>query len=297
MPLLYLSGHLFLLIVFFKYLKIIKKPLTFTLRKGVRLIHGGERMEYTVQKLAQLAGVSARTLRYYDEIDILKPARINSSGYRIYGQAEVDRLQQILFYRELGVDLDSIKNIVTAPSFDGAKALKEHREKLLEKKEQLDILIANVDKTIALTEGRMKMSDKEKFEGFKKKMIDENEKKYGKEIREKYGEDTVEKSNAKVMNMSQEDYEKVTSLEKQVKESLAQAFALGDPASDIAQKAAELHKQWLCFYWNEYSKEAHAGLAQMYVDDERFTAYYDKEQPGTAEFLRDAIHIYTGMKK
>ena len=176
--------------------------MTFTLRKGVSLIHGGERMEYTVQKLAQLAGVSARTLRYYDEIDILKPARINSSGYRIYGQAEVDRLQQILFYRELGVDLDSIKNIVTAPSFDGAKALREHREKLLEKKKQLDLLIANVDKTIALTEGRMNMSDKEKFEGFKKKMIDENEKKYGKEIREKYGKDTVEKSNAKVLNMS-----------------------------------------------------------------------------------------------
>lgn len=271
--------------------------MTFTLRKGVRLTHGGERMEYTVQKFAQLAGVSARTLRYYDEINILKPARINSSGYRIYGQAEVDRLQQILFYRELGVGLDSIKKIVTAPSFDGAMALREHREKLLEKKKQLDALIANVDKTIALTEGRMKMSDKEKFEGFKKKMIDENEEKYGKEIREKYGEDTVEKSNAKVMNMSQEDYDKVTSLEKQVKETLAQAFALGDPASDIAQKAAELHKQWLCFYWNEYSKEAHAGLAQMYVDDERFTAYYDKEQPGTAEFLRDAIHIYTDMKK
>ncbi|KQL17890.1 MerR family transcriptional regulator [Cytobacillus solani] len=254
-------------------------------------------MEYTVQKLAQLAGVSARTLRYYDEINILKPARINSSGYRIYGQAEVDRLQQILFYRELGVGLDSIKKIVTAPSFDGAMALREHREKLLEKKKQLDVLITNVDKTIALTEGRMKMSNKEKFEGFKKMMIDENEEKYGKEIREKYGEDTVEKSNAKVMNMSQEDYDKVTSLEKQVKETLAQAFALGDPASDIALKAAELHKQWLCFYWNEYSKEAHAGLAQMYVDDERFTAYYDKEQPGTAEFLRDAIHIYAGMKK
>ena len=77
-------------------------------------------MEYTVQKLAQMAGVSTRTLRYYDEIDILKPARINSSGYRIYGQAEVDRLQQILFYRELGVSLESIKETVTAPFFNGA---------------------------------------------------------------------------------------------------------------------------------------------------------------------------------
>src|SRR5688572_30604867 len=111
-------------------------------------------MEYTIQKLANLAGVSTRTLRYYDEIGILKPARINSSGYRIYGQEEVNTLQQILFYRELGVGLDSIKEIETAPSFDGAKAVREHREKLLEKREQLDLLIANVDKTIALTEGR-----------------------------------------------------------------------------------------------------------------------------------------------
>lgn len=253
-------------------------------------------MEYTVQKLGKLAGVSTRTLRYYDEIGILKPARINSSGYRIYGQAEVDRLQQILFYRELGVSLESIKDIVTAPSFDSAKALREHREKLLERREQLDLLIANVDKTIAVTEGRINMSNKEKFEGFKKKMIEDNEKQYGKEIREKYGKETVEKSNAKVMNMTQEQYDKVTALEEQLHVILAEAFKTGDPAGELAQKAADLHKQWLTYYWSEYSKEAHAGVAQMYVDDERFTAYYDKEQSGTAEFLRDAIHIYTGLK-
>lgn len=254
-------------------------------------------MEYTVQRLANLAGISSRTLRYYDEIGILKPARINSSGYRIYGEAEVDRLQQILFYRELGVSLDSIKEIVTAPSFDGSNALREHREKLLEKRDQLDMLIANVDKTIALTEGRIKMSNKEKFEGFKKKMIEDNEKKYGREIREKYGKDTVEKSNAKLMNMTEEEYARATRLAEEVMATLAEAFKTGDPASSIAQKAADLHKQWLTLYWSEYSKEAHAGIAQMYVDDERFTAYYDKEQPGTAAFLRDAILIYTGMKK
>lgn len=254
-------------------------------------------MEYTVQKLAQLAGVSTRTLRYYDEVGILKPARINSSGYRIYGAKEVDRLQQILFYRELGIGLDSIKEIVTAPSFDGAAALKEHHEKLLEKRQQLDALIENVEKTIALTEGRINMSDKEKFKGFKQKMVEENEKKYGKEIREKYGKDTVEKSNAKLMNMTQEQYDEVTKLAEDVNKTLAEAFKTGDPAGEIAQKAADLHKKWLTYYWSEYSKEAHAGLAQMYVDDERFTAYYDKEQPGTAEFLRDAILIYTGMNK
>jgi DNA-binding transcriptional MerR regulator len=260
------------------------------------MVSGGERMEYTVQKLARLAGISTRTLRYYDEIGILKPARINSSGYRIYGQAEVDRLQQILFYKELGVSLDVIKEIVTSPSYDGAKALREHREQLLAKRRQLDVLIANVEKTIASIEGRIIMTDKEKFEGFKKQMIDDNEAKYGKEIRAKYGDDVVNRSNEKLKNMTREEYEEVTRLADEVLASLAEAFANGDPASDIAQKTAELHKQWLTYFWSEYSKEAHAGLAQMYVEDERFKAYYEK-QPGMTEFLRDAIHIYTGVAK
>lgn len=254
-------------------------------------------MEYTIQKLSLLAGVSTRTLRYYDEINILKPARINSSGYRIYGQEEVDRLQQILFYKELGLPLDQIKEIITSPIFNAADALQEHREKLLNKRKQLDRLIANVDQTIAANEGRITMTDKEKFEGFKKQLVEENEQKYGKEIREKYGDNTVNNSNEKVLNMSQEEHDEVTKLAEDIHTTLAEAFKTGDPSGDLAQKAADLHKQWLTFYWNEYSKEAHAGLAQMYVDDERFTAYYDKEQPGTAEFLRDAIHIYTGMKK
>ncbi|MDP4105873.1 MAG: MerR family transcriptional regulator [Bacillota bacterium] len=253
-------------------------------------------MEFTVQSLGKLAGVSTRTLRYYDEIGILKPARINSSGYRIYGQREVDRLQQILFYRELGVSLEDIKKIITDPTFDGASALKEHREKLLERRAQLDLLIANVEKTIEHSEGRISMSNKEKFEGFKKKMIEDNEEKYGKEASEKYGKEAVEQSNAKLMNMTEEEYKEVTGLEEQMKATLTQAFAAGDPAGPLAQKAAQLHKEWLCYYWSQYSKEAHAGLAQMYVDDERFKANYDKEQPGTAEFLRDAIRIFTGVK-
>lgn len=252
-------------------------------------------MEYTVQKLGNMAGVSTRTLRYYDEIGILKPARTSSSGYRIYGQNEVDRLQQILFYRELGIKLETIKEIVTSPSFDGAKALKEHRKQLQDKRVQLDLLIANVEKTISSTEGGMTMTNDEKFEGFKQKMINDNEEVYGKEIRDKYGDETVNKTNAKVKNMTKAQHDEVTRLAKEVTTTLAEAFKTGDPSSDLAQKTADLHKQWLHCYWSDYSKEAHAGLAQMYVDDERFTVYYDKEQPGTAVFLRDAIYIYTGM--
>ncbi len=254
-------------------------------------------MEYTVQKLGKLAGISTRTLRYYDEIEILKPARINSSGYRIYGQKEVSLLQQILFYRELGVNLKNIKQILSSPSFDSTSALKEHREKLLTKRKQLDMLIANVDKTIAVTEGRSTMSDNEKFEGFKKQIIDDNEIKYGNEIREKYGNEQVNASYNKFKNMTKEDYDKLETLGTNVIKTLKEAFKTHDPSSPLAQKAAKLHKEWLSYSWDNYSKKAHAGLAQMYVDDERFTAYYDKEQPGLAKFLRDAIFIYTGIQK
>ncbi len=250
-------------------------------------------MEYTVQKLGQMAGISTRTLRYYDEIGILKPARINSNGYRIYGQAEVDRLQQILLYRQMGVNLDVIQDILSSKTFDELAALKDHLVKLLAQRQQIDMLINNVEKTIESREGRRIMKDNEKFEGLKKKLVEDNEKKYGQEIKEKYGEEAVTASNAKLMNMTEAQYAEYEKLGQEVLDTLEQAFATGDPAGELGQRTADLHRQWLSYTWGSYSKEAHAGLAQMYVDDERFTAFYDKKQPGLAVFLRDAIHIYT----
>lgn len=252
-------------------------------------------MEYTVLKLARLAGVSTRTLRYYDEIEILKPARMNSSGYRIYGEKEVNLLQQIMLYREMGVDLDTIKEIITRASFDETAALKEHLNKLLTQRQQLDKLIVNVEKTIEYKEGRIKLSDSEKFDGFKQKLIEENENKYGKEIREKYGDEKVNQSNQKLMNMTEEQYEEFKALEKEILDTLEEAYHTGDPAGELAQRAAKLHHRWISFTWSSYSREAHAGLAKLYVEDERFQSYYDQKQPGLAKFLSDAILIYTGM--
>lgn len=254
-------------------------------------------MEYTIQKLGVLAGVSTRTLRYYDQIGLLKPARINSSGYRIYGQREVDRLQQILFYRELGVGLEEIRELVTSPAFDADLALKEHHRNLLEKREQLDMLIANVEMTLAQREGKLTMSDKQKFEGFKQKLIDDNEQLYGEEIRAKYGKEKVEKANSKIKNMTEQQYAEIEQLASDIHSTLAAALATGDPAGELAQQAADLHRRWLSYYWDSYTKEAHAGVAQMYVDDPRFTSYYDKVNPGAAVFLRDAVLIYTGQQQ
>jgi DNA-binding transcriptional MerR regulator len=128
-------------------------------------------MEYSVNKLAVLAGVSTRTLRYYDQIGLLTPKRISSNGYRIYGREEVDKLQQILFFRELGIPLEEIKNILSDENFDSRRALEEHLKALELRREQLDKLIMNVSKTIKAMKGELAMSDKEKFEGFKQSLL------------------------------------------------------------------------------------------------------------------------------
>jgi len=252
-------------------------------------------VEYTIKSLSEIAGVSTRTLRYYDEIGLLKPARVNSSGYRLYGKKEVELLQQILFYRELEVSLEEIKQIISSPSFDIKGVLAEHRAKLLAKRNRLDMLIQNVDKTIKDTEGEAMMSDKDRFEGFKQKMVEENEQKYGHELREKYGEETINDSNKKVLQMTEAEFKEAEKLGQEVLNTLKEAMKTGDPGSAQALETAELHKRWLGFYWKSYSKEAHANLARMYVEDERFSAYYDKVEQGAAVFLRDAVLHYTGM--
>lgn len=247
-------------------------------------------MEYTINALSRIAGVSNRTLRYYDEIGLLAPKRKNSNGYRIYGKQEIEKLQQILFYRNLEMPLDNIKQILNDVHFDSEKALMDYRQRLLAKKAQIDQLLKTIDKTLANKRGDLQMSDKEKFEGFKEELLKKNETQYGTEIREKYGAETIKKTNQKFAGLSQEDYNKMQDLSAKILEDLKIARQTNDPASKEALQVAQIHKEWLSFTWPSYSKEAHRGLAQMYVDDPRFTSYYDESAGnGAAKFLRDAI--------
>lgn len=254
-------------------------------------------MEYTIQKLAKLSGVSTRTLRYYDEIGLLKPARLSGSGYRIYGDAQVGRLQQILFYREMDVNLTEIGQMLDSPGFSVTDALKRHREFLLQRRARLDLLIHNVEKTLACEKGDCAMDDQEKFEGFKTGLIEKNERLYGMEIRKKYGEESVEQNYRKLRGMTPEQFRRLQTLERELNGSLLKAFRTGDPSGAEGQHAAGLHRQWLSFFWNRYTPEAHAGLARMYESDPRFTAYYDKMQPGLAAFLKEAVLVYTEREK
>ncbi len=257
---------------------------------------GGCGMEYSVKELAELSGVSSRTLRYYDEIGLLKPARWSEAGYRVYEEKEVDLLQQILFYRELGIELKEIKRIVCDPSYDQLEALKGHYRELEQKRNHLDQLLSTVRQTISSRERGIRMSDPDKFAGFKEQLIEENEKNYGKEAREKYGEDTIDESNDRLRDMSEEKFEKMKALEADILQLLKEAYATGNPASKKAQELADKHRQWLLYSWKSYSKEAHAGLAEMYVADERFKEYYEKVVQGGAQFLKEAILNYVATE-
>jgi len=249
-------------------------------------------MEYTIKKIANLSGVSARTLRFYDEIDLLKPAKVNSSGYRIYGQQEVNRLQQILFYRDLDMKLEEIKEILNNPDFNVEQALMEHQEKLLAKRREIDRLLASVQQTMHYYKGEIDMTDQEKFTAFKEQKIAENEATYGEEIREKYGKETVERSNQKYLNLTEEQMQEMTKTETQLFEKIEMYLQQPEIESDLAKEVYELHKKWLSFTWPTYSAEAHKGLGMMYVADERFTAYYDDKYAGVAQALNDAIQYY-----
>lgn len=170
---------------------------------------------------------------------------------------------------------------------------KDHHQKLISRRDQLNRLILIGEKTLAYNKGEIEMSNKEKFEGFKKEKLAENESKYGKEIREKYGNEAVEKLNQKFLNLSEEDFNNMKQIESEMFEDLEKVIITQDLDSDIAKTVYEKHRDWLCYSWPKYSPEAHIGLGEMYVADERFAKYYnDKKGPKAATTLRDIISKY-----
>ena len=247
-------------------------------------------MEYSVGVLARLAGVSPRTIRFYDEAGLLTPARVSENGYRVYGPAEVDRLQQILILRALGVKLARIPEALKAAHRAGA--LEGHLIELRQRRAQIDALIGNVEKTLAAMKGEIEMKDWEKFEGLGERLVKENEEKYGQEIRERYGAEAVEKANVFVRGMKPADFARAEALDGEIGAALREAVQSGDPAGEAAQRACALHKEWLALMAGQYSPEYHMALGEMYVSDARFRAHYEAIAPGAAQILRDAIKIF-----
>lgn len=190
-------------------------------------------MEYSIQELSKLSGVSTRTLRWYDQIGLLKPSRVAESGYRYYGKREVDRLQDILYYRALGVELARIRECLDNPSFDRLAALKGHLTALEAERQKLEGLIHSLKITIKAEERNEIMNDQEKFEAFKKHAVEEHEKYYGKESREKYGDAQVDKMQNTVMNLTKEQYQEWTELGQRIQGLLETAVtSQADPKEE-----------------------------------------------------------------
>lgn len=252
---------------------------------------------YSIGELADLAGVSARTLRYYDQEGLLKPSFVNEAGYRFYGEKEVNLLQQILFYRERGLELNRIRQIIYEKDFNIMSALEEHLQELEERKAHTEALISMVRRSIMSMKGECRMSDQEKFEAFKQNVVKEHEERYGKEARDKYGNQEVDAAQKKLLNMSEEDWERFRNLGKEIRTRLNEAVSAGmGPDSEEAERIVMLHKEWLGMTWKKYTEEAHRAMGNLYISDERFKLYYDRDMPGCAEFLEQAIRhrIKTG---
>lgn len=239
-----------------------------------------------VKEVADLVGISVRTLHHYDEIGLLTPDEMTASGYRKYSSGNLETLQQILFFKELGFPLKKIKEIISSPSFDREEALRLHRKMLLEKRNRLDQMIATVEKTIKHAKGEIEMSPKEKFEGF-----DFSQNPYEQEARERWGDEAVDKASAKASGMTKEMQENFNNLYRKLADLRHES-----PSSEESQAAIG---EWyiLLNEFGDYSLDAFKGLGQMYVDDERFTKNIDKFGEGLAAYMRDAMAVYADNNK
>ncbi len=246
-------------------------------------------MEYTVKQVCKLAGVSARTLHWYDEIGLLKPVTLGDNGYRQYDEESLLRLQQILFFRELGLGLKDIQAVLDQPGFNRLGALELHRTYLGREKERLERLIHTVDRTIAHLKGENEMSDESLFEGFD----EETQERYAQEARERWGE-TANQSLKLWNSYPAEKKNQILQNGKEITLALRDAMPLGAAHPTVQALIERYHRHMGNFY--ECSYEILLALGNMYVEDERFRATFTKIDPAMPEFLQQAIQLYCKQK-
>ena len=242
---------------------------------------------YTVHQLATLAGVSVRTLHHYDQIKLLRPSSRTAAGYRLYCEADLLRLQQILFFRELDFPLGDIRRILDDPGFDQVKALEGHRRMLHERAERLALLLSTVDKTIhKLTEDTMTLTDAELYEGFSQEQIE----RYKREVKEQYDPKLVAESDRRIRKMSKAQWQAVGEDGKAVTRRMAELMDR-DPGDPEVQETIARHHAWIENFYPA-SAEVYSGLGQLYVEHPEFRAYYEAYAPNLADFMQAAMNYY-----
>ena len=239
-------------------------------------------MNMQIKDFARFTGVSVRTLHYYDEIGLLKPARVDkSTGYRYYDEQSLLRMQEILFYRELDFSLKSIEEILSSPHYDKTQALKDQKKLLILKKERLEHLISAID---SATKGENVMTafDNSKFDQYKA------------EAQEKWGKTEAYQEHAeKTRGYSKDKWNSLAAGMDAIMSQFAESMKHGDtPDSDTAQNLVKKLQNHISENYYTCTREILSGLGQMYVADDRFRQNIDKHADGTAAFICEAITIY-----
>ena len=247
---------------------------------------------YKIKEVSELAGISVRTLHYYDQIGLLAPAHIEENGYRLYDEDNLVRLHQILFFKEMDLPLGSIKNILDDPEFNQLDALINHKKVLIEKKKRLERIIQSIEQTAQAVKGGRGMSKKDMFEPFDMSKIEAQQKQYGKEVKEKYaGTDAYRQSQQRTSTYQADDWQAIERERQQIYQALANLMDR-DPADSEVQKMIHEWRMHITNHFYDCTPEMFKGLAEMYIADQRFKENIDQTKPGLAQYMHDAIKIY-----
>ena len=251
-------------------------------------------MVYTVNKLAKTSGVSTRTLRFYDQIDLLKPAFYGDNRYRYYKEEQLLILQQILFFRELGFPLNDIQQILSSNDFDKIESLKTHRAAIEARVEVSKKLLKTIDTTISHLRGKLIMSDIEMYDGFDPKKQQEHEK-YMLEMGV-ISQQQIDESWEKVSDWKKSNWEAFKEEGEVLNQALAQAMvAQHQPQSEVMQGLVQKHYDWVKHFWTP-TKETYLGLGQMYLDHPDYRTFYDRYNPGLTEHLVEAMKYFAELQ-
>lgn len=251
--------------------------------------------EMTVGQVARLAGVTVRALHHYDELGLVVPTTRTDAGYRLYGPAQVERLQEVLFFRELGFGLDEIKQIVEGPGYDRASALTRQRTLLEAKAERMLQMIDAVDAAIDANQRGVTMSKEDMLEVFG----DFDPSEYEDEARQRWGHtDAYRESQRRVAGYTKEDWQAIGAEAAAINEAFLSLMESGTPpTSPEAMEVAERHRGHISRWFYECSIEIHQGLGAMYVADPRFTANIEKTGEGLAAYMSEAIVANAGRAR
>jgi DNA-binding transcriptional MerR regulator len=252
-------------------------------------------MKYTVKKIAKLSGVSIRTLHYYDEIGLLKPAYVSEVGYRYYDEEQLLLLQQIMFFKELGLELKEIQKILLDPDFDKLAALRSHRQALEEKIENTETLLATIDKTVRHLERKKIMEEQELFWGFSKEQQEEYEEylveQYGKEA-----EGRIDESYRNIRDWKKEDWQDVQKEFDTIHRTMTEALEKNLNADHVTmQEIVQKHFKLISKFYNP-TKEVYTGLGQLYTNHPDFRRLYDSYHPQLADYMAQAMKFFANRE-